>query len=302
MIHTVLRHAASVAALGLCLAAAPSRAADDPVIANLGSQAIKASDIKDFLTGLTPQQREQAAAQPKVMEQIIRSAIGRNIVLDEANKKGWDKTPDVAAQIAHARDEIVIATYLRSVGMPPAAYPSDAELRQAYAENRDRLMSPRQFHLAQIYLAEPADVSKDAAAAIAQKARDLAKRAKAKGADFAALARTNSDDAATAAKGGDLGWVPETQILPEILAGLKANGDKGVTEPIRAAGGWHILSVLGTQAPAPRPLDQVHDQLAAALRESQINRNDQAYVDKLLDDRHLTINETAAAALFETKK
>ena len=294
-------HMACAAVVGLGLAAAAPARADDAVIANLGTQPVKASELKNFIDALNPQQREQAAKDPKVMLQVVRSAIGRKIVLEEAAKQAWDKKPDVAAQIARARDEVVLATYLRSVGTPPATYPTEEEVRAAYDGNRDRFMVPRQYHIAQIFIAEKPDETKEDAAAREKKARDVARKAKAKGADFAALASSNSDDATTVQKGGDLGWLPETQLMPEILGAVKAVGEKGVTDPIRVAGGWHILAVLGTKPAEARPLDQVHDQLVAFLRETKTNQNDQAYVEKLLDDRHLTVNETAATALFETK-
>src|SRR5665213_879190 len=297
-----LQRAAWAAILALCFAVSAIAATDDTVIANLGTQPVKASDIKDFLASLGPQQRQQAEKNPRVMLQLVRSAIGRKIVIDEAQKQSWDQKPEIAAQIARARDEIVLTTYLRSVAAPPASYPSDDDIRQVYDTNRDRFATPRQYHIAQIYIAEPASATKDALAALEKKARDLAKKAKSKGADFADLAASNSDDAASAKKGGDLGWLPETQILPEIVTAIKAKGDKGITDPVHVAGGWHILSVLGTKPPEAKPLDQVRDQIAAALRDTKINQNGQAYVEKLLTDRHLTVNETAAAALFDTTK
>jgi parvulin-like peptidyl-prolyl isomerase len=283
----------------LCAFLGPATAkADDAVIANLGAQPVKGSDVKDFLYGLNPQQREQAANDPKLILQLVRSAIGRKLVLEEAEKQAWDKKPDVATQIARARDEVVLTSFLRSVGLPAATYPSEGDIKTAYEANREHFMTPRQFHIAQIFVAEPPDAKKDAIDALERKARDLAKKAKVKGADFAALARTNSDDPVSAQKGGDLGWLPESQILPEILTVVRPMGDKGVTDAIHAAGGWHILQVLGVKPAELRPLEQVHDQIVTLLRESKITQNDQAYVEKLLEDRHLTINETAAEAWF----
>ena len=78
-----------------------------------------------------------------------------------------------------------------------------------------------------------------------------------------------------------------------------ATPEKSVSEPIHAAGGWHILAVLGAK---PADLSQVRDQIANILRESKTTQNEQAYVEKLLDDKHLTVNESAAAALFAAKK
>jgi parvulin-like peptidyl-prolyl isomerase len=285
---------AACAVLLLLAAAFPARA-DDPVVATINSQPVKASELRDFFNSLNPQQRELAAKDPKLMEQVIRSAIGRRLVLAEAMKQSWDKKPDIAAAIARARDEVIYTTYLRSVAVP-ADFPSEDEIKAAYDANRERL---HQYHLAQIFLAEPPGSNQETIAAIAAKAQDLAKKAKARSADFAALAKANSEDAASAPKGGDLGWFPENQLLPEILGAVTALPERGVTEPIHVAGGWHIMILLGTK---PADYAQVHDQIANVLREAKAAQGSQAYVARLLDANHVTVNETAAASLFTTTK
>jgi len=290
----ILRQAAG-AAFVLSLAAGAANAADDAV-ATIGGQPITAAELEKFVDVLNPAQREQAARDPKMALEIVRAAIGRKIIIEEADRQGWDKKPEVAAQIARARQEIVLGSYLQSVVALPANYPTDEEIRAAYTANRDRLP---QYHVAQIYLGEPPGLSPDAVATIEKKARDLAKQAKLKGADFAALARANSDDKATAAKGGDLGWLAEGQILPEILGAVKATPDRGVSEPIHAAGGWHIIQVI---AHKPADLAQVHDQIAGALRQNKAVQTQQAYAEKLLNDKQVTVSESAAAALFQAKK
>src|ERR1700689_139589 len=109
----ILRQAAGAAIL-ICLAAGTATAADDTV-ANLGGQPVKAADLQKFIDGLTPAQREQAAHDPRIAQQLVRSSIGRKLLIEVADKQGWDKKPEVAAEIARARQEVVIGTYLRSV-------------------------------------------------------------------------------------------------------------------------------------------------------------------------------------------
>ena len=288
-----IRLVAATALLAWCAAGA---AVADDVIANVGAQPIKEADLKDFIEGLSPAQREQAARDPKIAVQIVRSAIGRKLILGEAEKQGWDKKPEIAEDIARARQQVVLQTFVTSVTALPPNVPSEAEIRAAYDANREHLL---QYHIAQIYVAEPPGSTAETVAATEKKAHDLVKKAKAKGADFAALARTNSDDTASASKGGDLGWLAENQILPEILGAVKAMPEKAVTEPIHAAGGWHIMTVLGVK---PAELSQVHDVIASALRQGKAAQAQQAYVEKLLTDSKLTVNETAAAALFAAKK
>lgn len=289
------RARAALAAMVVVLAS-PVAAAAAEAVATIGSKPVTAADLQDFLATLTPQQREQAARDPKFSTDLVRSAIVRKLVLSAAETAGWDKKPEIAAQIAHAREEIVLGAYLGSVSQPPAGYPDEDEVRAAYDLNRDHLF---QYQLAQIFLAEPPGADKETRDAIAKKALDLARKARAKGADFAALARANSQDAATAAKGGELGWLAQNQIIPEFLGAVMSLGEKGVSEPIHAAGGWHILDLSGVK---PADFNQVKDQIAGALRETRTQQNRLAFLQKLLADDHVSVDETAAAALFAAKK
>lgn len=64
------------------------------------------------------------------------------------------------------------------------------------------------------------------------------------GDDFAELARAHSDDAASAANGGSLGWVSPGDLVPvfeEVLDGLAPNA---ISEPFRTQFGWHLVQVL----------------------------------------------------------
>jgi parvulin-like peptidyl-prolyl isomerase len=284
---------AALLAMGL----AGTARADEAAVANIGQQPVSGAEITAMLPTLTPAQREHAAKDPKVVAQLVRIAVGRKLLLEEAKRQAWDKKPEIAAQIERARDEITFATYLQSASLPSPDYPSADEVRQAYEANRDKFTIPTQYHIAQIFIADPAGGSKETTASADKKARELDKRAKAKGADFAELARSGSDDPATARRGGDLGWLPENQLMPEIKTAVLALGGKGVTDPIHAPGGWHIIQVMGTAPPVLPPLDQLHDTIVKLLRESKAN----AFVDKLLEDKHVTVNETAAAAFFEAK-
>ncbi|HZT51563.1 MAG TPA: peptidylprolyl isomerase, partial [Stellaceae bacterium] len=255
------------------------------------------SELKEMLPPLSPAQAQQAARDPKIATQLVRGAISRKLILDEAEKQNWAKRPDVAAQIERAKSEIIIASFLQSASQPSPGYPSEDEVRQAYEANKDKFTIQPQYHLSQIYLAVPAGAKKEVAAAAEKKARELARKARAKGADFAALARSESEDKVSAPRGGDLGWLEENQLVPEIAAAVKAMHGKGISEPINAAGGWHIIEITGT-VPATHPaLDQVHDAIVKLLREAKAN----AYVQKLLDDKHLTVNETAAVQYFAAK-
>ena len=63
------------------------------------------------------------------------------------------------------------------------------------------------------------------------------------GADFAELARANSEDIGSAQEGGELGWTNPGQMVPEFEQMVQDVETGAVSEPFRTQFGWHILQV-----------------------------------------------------------
>jgi peptidyl-prolyl cis-trans isomerase SurA len=63
------------------------------------------------------------------------------------------------------------------------------------------------------------------------------------GAKFEDVARTNSSDA-TAARGGDLGWLSPGDTVPDFERAMNALKDGQISEPVQSPFGWHIIQVL----------------------------------------------------------
>jgi peptidylprolyl isomerase len=214
-----------------CLGGAPSARADDDVIAKWGTQPVTASEIKDLIPQLSPAAREQVANDPRIMKERVRSAIGRKVILDEALKQGWDKKPEVAAAIERARNDferarndILIHDYLQSAALPSSSFPSEQEVRTAYAGYSKKFTAPALYHLAQIFIAVPPDATPEVASAAKKKAGELTQKAKKLSTDFPTLARAESDEKFRAMSGGDLGWVAEKDLLKFVAeAGMAAH-------------------------------------------------------------------------------
>jgi len=90
-------------------------------------------------------------------------------------------------------------------------------------------------------------------------------------ADFAALAKKNSDDPTTANAGGDMGWFMQGDWGSEVgklLAGMQPGQ---VTQPFQSPdGSWHIIKLLGTrQADKTKDLEREQARQAIAARKGQ---------------------------------
>ncbi len=64
------------------------------------------------------------------------------------------------------------------------------------------------------------------------------------GDDFAELARANSDDKASAANGGELGWINPGEMVPLFEKAMETLQPGEVSEPFKTRFGWHIVQVL----------------------------------------------------------
>ena len=112
------------------------------------------------------------------------------------------------------------------------------------------------------------------------------------GVDFAALARANSDDTASAVSGGDLGWVNPGQMVPEFEKAMNALKPNQLSQPVRTSFGLHLIQVLGQ-----RSHDITQERLVAAARQQIHARKaderyeqwarqlrDEAFVEYLVDE------------------
>jgi peptidylprolyl isomerase len=151
---------------------------------------------------------------------------------------------------------------------------------------------PRQFQLTQIFV--PAAKDDKAAEEGAKKALDeIQRKLKAPGADFAALAIEN--DGKT---GGDLGWLVESQIRPEIRTQVMQLAKGAVSEPIRLDDGFHILKLIDTKAAYTRSLAEVRDQLVQQMRSERAAALRRAYIGELLKQHPPVLNEFALSNLL----
>jgi peptidylprolyl isomerase len=204
----------------------------------------------------------------------------------------------VQAALTRAHDSVIVDSYLADQTKPADGYPSEDDIKAAYQQDQGRLMQPRRYHLIQILIAVPAGADADTDAAARNQTKALRAQALQPGADFAALAATASTDKAVAAARGDMGWVPEDQLLPQVKSAVAGLAVGGISEPVRTAGGWHLLELAGTTPAGPASFAEVHDQLAQLLRQQRAQQNARAYLAKMMKEQPIQLNAIAIGAVL----
>lgn len=270
----------------------------DEVIARVGSSDVTAEEVRTLIASLEPRQRAVLAQDPGRLSQTVRAMLANRLVLKEALGKKWDQKAEVVAQIARARENVIVESFLQSMTMPPENYPSEAEIKAVYDANASAFLVPRRFQIAQIFIAVPKDAEKAAEDAARRKIDDVVKRLKQPNTDFASLAKNESDDKASADRGGEIGWLAEAELRPEIKAQVVGLAKSATTDPIRLDDGWHIIKLLDTRAAHSRPIEEVKSVLIARIRAERADANRQAYVSELLKQTPPVINEIALSKLL----
>jgi parvulin-like peptidyl-prolyl isomerase len=273
-------------------------AADDTVVARVGTRDIRVGDLQPILASLDVRERAALAENPAALNQVVRTLIIQQLLVQKATDEGYDKRPTVQQMLEQARLNALAEGFLASSTRVPEGFPSDEEVAAFYEANKASLLLPRRFELAQIFLAVPEGAGEVDEIQAQRRASDLRRRLDAPRADFAEIARAESDEPESAARGGQIGLLPENMIQPEVrekIAGLSVGA---ITEPIRLPGGWHIVKVLDIKEPQPATLEEIKPLLADRLRAQREQLNREAFLNNLLQENPVAINELALSDLL----
>ena len=227
--------------------------AQSKAFATVNGQAIPQSVYDAFAAEQKAQGApDNAELQGAVKEELIR----RELLAQEAKKKGLDKKGTVPGQVELAKQAVLIRAFLTDYVQ---AHPvSDAQLKAEYEGIKNNLGSTE--YKARHVLVEKED---DAKAIIAKLD---------KGEKFSELAK-QSKDPGSKDKGGELGWSsPNAYVKPfgEALGKLK-KGEYTKT-PVKSDFGYHVIQLDDSRPMTPPPFEQVKPQLQQRASQQQVEQ------------------------------
>ena len=190
---------------------------------------------------------------PGLREEIKEFLIARELVAQEAARKGIPKNPDVATQIELARQEVLWAAY---IGEFVKATPvSDAAIKTEY----DRMRAQRgdkDYKVRHILVEKEED------------AKQIVAELK-KGRKFEELAK-QSKDPGSKERGGDLDWnSPAGYVKPFGDALTKLEKGKYTEVPVQTQFGWHVILLEDIRPAKFPPLEEVKPQITQSLQQQQ---------------------------------
>jgi peptidyl-prolyl cis-trans isomerase D len=144
---------------------------------------------------------------------------------------------------------------------------SDEDLRAYYNSHIDQYKVENRAHVEHILFKTIGKTDAEIAE-IRQKAEDVLKKAKS-GANFEDLAKKYSEDDATKAKGGDLGWIVEKQTVPEFEQAAFSVPKGSVSDLVKTQYGFHIIKVLDRETAHTKPFEEVRSTIVPILTDQK---------------------------------
>ena len=182
------------------------------------------------------------------------------------------------------RAETVSIEYVEVMAdlLPTSAPADEATLRKRYEDEKARFVEPERRLASHILVRVEGAADEAARKAAEAKAASLYEQAKS-GADFAALAKANSEDPGSREGGGDLGWVEKgTMVAPfeQALFSMKAGE---VVGPVQTDFGYHVLQLREVSGGAQVPFEQAREELAREQATADRERAYSALTGRLTD-------------------
>jgi peptidyl-prolyl cis-trans isomerase C len=240
-------------------------APSDPIIISADSVTVRQSEFEAALKGLPAQYQQQFSTGPG-RKRFAEDYLRMKLLAAGGIKAGLDKTPAVTDQLQLMKDNLIANAQVEALEKAIAV--TDAELRQAYESRKADYESVTASHIMVAPKGSPAaPENRQMTDAEAQtKAEDIRKRI-AGGADFAQVAKTESDDKGSGERGGELGPIKAGQMVPEFERAVFALKKGEISAVVKSEFGYHVIKVTERET---TPFESVRAELDQDLRESKM--------------------------------
>ncbi len=266
--------------------------------ARVGSREIDLDQLEALMPELTPSEKMAFAANPETFNQYVRSLLIRQVVHEAAIENEWDLNPKAQEAIERARQSAIVESYLQAVAGVPEDFPSEEQLTAFYEANRASFTAPRQYDLSQVFLSTSGSENPEALEERANKIRQAILEERI---GFAEAAEKFSEEEASAENGGRIGWVAEDNLQPDLKPLIAELEPGEITDVVRLPNGFHIVRLEETREEFTVPFEEVRSRLAAQLRARRAQANREAFLQRLIDENPVALNEIVVGELLEER-
>jgi len=254
-------------------ACGPASNVVDPVVARVGQVTIGTRELQARLPELARLFRSQFPADSLDIDKrvfLLKVLLKNEAVLQEARRRGYDQDPAVRSVMIDRvlQDEVEAST--KPVDLP------NSDIERYYLDHSDEFIRPEQVRVLQVVNRDRAVAEMVAAQARAAEPNDID--------GFQSLVLKYSEDRASQARGGDIGFIDRKSArFPAAVVGAAFALRRlfEVSDPVESERGFHVLKLV-QRLPAFTPaLAEAEPDIRAKLRRLLVERKKNALADAL---------------------
>ena len=212
---------------------------------------------------------------PEALKKWVEMLIVEQTLVDEALKKGLDRSREVREEIERERN-MKMVSLLHTEVIESKSEPTEEEIKAEYEANKEEYAIPEKNYVFAIVTATEDQ---------AKEVRGLLK----KGADFGELAKEKSIHPSKR-DAGKLGVVNERRN-PDVFKAAKELKVGQLSRPINAKDGWAIIKVTKREAMEIRSFEDVQRLVQRNLKRANTQRNEEVFIAELKEKYPITIDE-----------
>lgn len=246
--------------------------------------------------------REGVGDSPAEKSTLLEELIRTKVLAVAGRKAGFDRDPEVAEVV----DRLFAERYLRhlSDANPHETRVSDAELRAYYEAHWQNFVPEQRARVAVIMLRFPPnpreadkDVTRGRADTILKAVRDQRDLP----GSFVFLVNEHSEDPASRARGGDIGWLTRTsgngRIEPALVDAAFALPEIGDTAVIETQQGVVLLRLTDRSPNQPRPFAEVAAEIRQRISARKAAERSSRHYQKLRDRAQVEVRSDVLATI-----
>jgi len=252
------------------------KAKDYPLV-KFGDTTMKKSEIeKEIQLAMPGSPAEFSSFPAPVQENIIRNIVTQKVVFNEAKAAGFEKNDEIEQRLAQIRKQLVMDAYIQKKAKEMV---SDAEIKKLYEQKSAAGSGKDELRASHILVKTE------------KEAKDIIAKLK-KGADFAELAKTSSEDPGSKVSGGDLGFFQEGQMVKSFSdAAAKLKKDE-ISAPIKSEFGWHVIKLTDKRKAAAQSLEEMKPQIVSELQGKAVSN----YLNQVFDKANVQLLDEKGTA------
>jgi peptidyl-prolyl cis-trans isomerase C len=199
-------------------------------------------------------QPDNAERQQAVRDELVN----REILAQAAQKRGLDKSPDIAAQMDMARQAVLVrALFEAEVKAKPV---TDADLQKQYEQFKSS-MGTNEYKVAHILVDKEED------------AKSIIDAVNKNPADFAKLAKEKSKDPGSKENGGDLDWGPSARYVKPFADAVTSQPKGKISAaPVKTDFGYHVIRVDDVRPLKVPEFNEVKEQFRQRAQQQMIQK------------------------------